>query len=391
MTRILISVFALFITVRLDAGTVGTYTPMTGTVNWASIQIMSELETVANEIAVVVNWTPGTRQTNNVGTNAASRANSMTNLWTYREMQDMIYLQYDDLWFGTNVLEGQTNRYALSALGGGGTYENNFYINDFYIASGLHTNGFRRATTNWPINWTNINDQHYQYGLMQSGDIVGPWIFDDIQRCFDNMNRIVSGGTWDDNTTLFSNRVSELATYTNWTEAVNNLTADWGDSRSYGSLPAARSQATYGQSDFPPYEFNYSLYAERTANKGYITPPGIGVARDIEYYARAVKPTPTVSAPRINVKIFDSNGDDVLEDQWHSWNTVSNFTPTSATHRAYASIYLGNTNLPLPTLVSAPATNEYRQTGYMIQGRIDKFYTDSMIAIEHFEWSYTRE
>ena len=50
----------------------------------------------------------------------------------------------------------------------------------FRYNSGL-TSGFRRATE-WPTDWTNYEDSAYSYGKIQRGDIVGPWIFADLQK-----------------------------------------------------------------------------------------------------------------------------------------------------------------------------------------------------------------
>jgi hypothetical protein len=47
--------------------------------------------------------------------------------------------------------------------------------------------GFRRAIE-WPSDWTDYNDPAYVsagYGPIQSGDIRGPWIFEDLHKAFD--------------------------------------------------------------------------------------------------------------------------------------------------------------------------------------------------------------
>jgi hypothetical protein len=49
--------------------------------------------------------------------------------------------------------------------------------------SGLY-DGFRRATT-WPSDWTDYDDPAYSYGVIQAGDIRGPWIFEDLQKGLD--------------------------------------------------------------------------------------------------------------------------------------------------------------------------------------------------------------
>jgi len=47
------------------------------------------------------------------------------------------------------------------------------------------TKGFRRATAYDPTisDWTDISDPMYEHGFLQPGDIIGPWIFVDLQNC----------------------------------------------------------------------------------------------------------------------------------------------------------------------------------------------------------------
>jgi len=384
MKRVAIVLCLLFVSAAAIAGTVGTYTPMTGTVNWASIQLMREVETVANEIALVVNGAPGMRDTNNVGTNAASAANTMTNLWTYREMQDMILSEYDELWYGAEALEGKTNFYALSALGGSGTYENQFYLLNFYAYVGISSNGFRRAVTNWPSNWTNLNDAAYSYGTMQAGDIVGPWILDDIQRCFDGMSRSVEEAAWyNDGTSITYYGESESA-YTNWNDLVAQVTANWASPDNVQSNNVQPSHFAFEDYSTTSEEWDLDVGAGRGKSRHLVS--GLGVFRVVEFYQRSQKST--ASGPRI-VTVFDDNGDDVLENTWHKWDVVTN-TPASSSEYVWSDLYLGS--LDLPNISGASSTNRiYR--GWFTGS---KYYLNSAnpnrpVVIQNFEWSYTRE
>lgn len=51
-----------------------------------------------------------------------------------------------------------------------------FTLATWRAAAGLNASGFRRATE-----WDGVNDPAWSYGWMQAGDIIGPWIFEDIQ------------------------------------------------------------------------------------------------------------------------------------------------------------------------------------------------------------------
>lgn len=63
---------------------------------------------------------------------------------------------------------------------------------DIYTLAGI-TGGFRRATS-WPTDWTNLNDAAFSHGLMQRGDIIGPWIIEDLRLCLDKILRIMKFG-----------------------------------------------------------------------------------------------------------------------------------------------------------------------------------------------------
>jgi hypothetical protein len=55
-----------------------------------------------------------------------------------------------------------------------------FDIDTWRAEAGIHADGFRRATT-WPTDWEDLDDPAYSYGTIQAGDIIGPWLFQDLQ------------------------------------------------------------------------------------------------------------------------------------------------------------------------------------------------------------------
>ena len=58
--------------------------------------------------------------------------------------------------------------------------------------------GFRRVSgANWPTDWTNYADAAYSYGPCQAGDIIGPWLWVDLQAAFKALKwtvRTLAGG-----------------------------------------------------------------------------------------------------------------------------------------------------------------------------------------------------
>jgi hypothetical protein len=57
-----------------------------------------------------------------------------------------------------------------------------FTLATFRSAAGLDASGFRRVPEG--VEWDGINDPVWSYGQMQAGDIIGPWIFEDLQKAF---------------------------------------------------------------------------------------------------------------------------------------------------------------------------------------------------------------
>ncbi len=51
-----------------------------------------------------------------------------------------------------------------------------------WTAAGLNPQGYRRATA-----WDGVTEPDWQYGYIQAGDIIGPWIIEDMQRVFSVM------------------------------------------------------------------------------------------------------------------------------------------------------------------------------------------------------------
>lgn len=68
----------------------------------------------------------------------------------------------------------------------------NFTLDNFYLAAGLVDDddnpvGFRRTNE-----WDGINEPTFEYGEIQRGDVIGYWIYEDLQKAFSAL-RWVSG------------------------------------------------------------------------------------------------------------------------------------------------------------------------------------------------------
>lgn len=72
-----------------------------------------------------------------------------------------------------------------------------FFIDAGITPEGSATFGFRRATSWDPEtdDWTDISDPMFSYGLMQKGDIIGPWIMVDLQNALSALKNTVKSVT----------------------------------------------------------------------------------------------------------------------------------------------------------------------------------------------------
>ena len=92
------------------------------------------------------------------------------------------------LWYAQQTQIETICVYFYDPTAGAGGYDGQATISPFTLATfraaaGLHSSGFRRAIAWDPTvdDWTDPNDPMYSHGLIQVGDILGPWIWVDLQ------------------------------------------------------------------------------------------------------------------------------------------------------------------------------------------------------------------
>ena len=110
-----------------------------------------------------------------------------------------------------------------------------FDFDTFCSAAGLNPAGFRRVRE-----WDGISAPTYEYGATQVGDIIGPWIFEDIQKGLSALrwtSEIVSGLTSSRSAgggSLFSCEHARDTQASTW--AISNWSGDVASSRIYSFL-----------------------------------------------------------------------------------------------------------------------------------------------------------
>jgi len=380
-------VFAILIisALPLFGGSISNYYDMATVSNWAAVGIDNQLVTVANQVVRAAR--AGAQEpTNVVGENAASAVERDYDHWTIWEMQNLVEDHYDDFIDPNtnNVLEGITNAAPAS-------YHNYTNFASFASEAGISSDGFRRVPGDaWPADWTDFGDGAYTNGKIQLGDIVGPWVQDDLQRCFDAMRirmHVNVDWVWTNST---ANRAYALESgiepdedYDSiWADAVAEFavnTQNWGGD---SDGPRTRVRILEGWSGTNKSIFvaisAFMMQLEAADSQDYITNANC----EVEFYARS-------TAYKVG-QDYDDNDQDILEDQWHQFGVTRTNPTTAVIH----SSVLGTLDTPTKPELNNPAypSEVDFYTGYKL---LDPTYalgwhSSRSATVVTYEWAYTR-
>lgn len=202
--------------------------------------------------------------------------------------------------------------------------------------------GFRRATT-LPANWMDFTDPAYSYGIMQPGDIIGPWVFLDLQRAFNRLIWTKATFTWD--LTGADGKYGRNLVNTSYADAMAGLAAAWPVTDYTGdSVPCG---VYYGENGWSAGWYDaLARTIEATGSMSLYA----GITRDIDWMTKCVP---------YNAGTWDDNGHDVANGTWKTWHTDAgdtDATPTSA--------MLGD-KLTLPD-AAAPGAGSYEWRGWLV-------------------------
>lgn len=162
----------------------------------------------------------------------------------------------------------------------------------FRAAAGLHPDGWRRST----------NGMDFSYGTIQSGDIRGPWIFEDLQKALSVLR-------WTAGETAWVDGESRAGEDYRW---IHNLDADWAEliaaveaEYDASSGPAGLGAWTYGIQDLLPEGCLAYARMARAQGKPRITAPS-----DFPHVFSAYINGRTIWA---STEIYDGHGDGIGE------------------------------------------------------------------------------
>ena len=149
------------------------FTPVTHGLSWANTQVVAEITVSIRDRYDAINASYVADDTDDrVPGDDATTIGPSTNDQSWLEWQNMLealpaHLRYID---PDQPIVGQPRAVTSMTLAA------------WRIKAGI-TNGFRRATSYDPAAdaWTDYADPMYSYGTIQEGDVMGPWIVQDLQ------------------------------------------------------------------------------------------------------------------------------------------------------------------------------------------------------------------
>jgi hypothetical protein len=145
-----------------------------------------------------------------------------------------LYSRWAELQAG---VEGLCSLFADCSAATDGKFDDATAIPAYTLASfrayaGIHANGVRRATAWDPSvdNWQDLSDPMFSHGVMQAGDIIGPWIWVDIQRMLTALKwTVVPGNSYFPVRYATCGFPSGGRSFESWTAALQELEASsWG-------------------------------------------------------------------------------------------------------------------------------------------------------------------
>ena len=258
-------------------------------------------------------------------------------------------------------------------------------------AIGLLGDGFRRVPGgSWPADWTDYADAAYEHGFVQEGDIIGPWLFKDLQ---DGLNLLVwtrLRPSWDG-----MHRRGQEQLGANWAAAKAAAETDYdnGDPAGFYQLRAA----TWGSKQMLGENVNYRATMQRSYGKLKLSIPNFAKSM-VDFYAQPELPYFAGENPATRPNdVFDDNGDGF--DEYHGLmkllQTVHNDDGSGEPDGGLPHIDIetgnfGDTNLNKPAWTDAPIAwdvNRYR--GYESVDYLEDPQTHIRYNVAVLRWNIT--
>lgn len=140
----------------------GNFTTITGTQDLQALSIINEIMNAYSERSQAI-W-----------------GSSVADIVAGTDIQDHAFWETIQTWCETNC----TSFVDHTATIIGETSVPMFTLTTWQDVAGI-PNGFRRVEGDlWPTDWTDYGNSAFTYGRIQAGDILGPWLWVDLQNAF---------------------------------------------------------------------------------------------------------------------------------------------------------------------------------------------------------------
>jgi len=288
----------------------------------------------------------------------------------------------------------QTNIPAFIEVGRGPNATGLVYTAaEFLVELGL-TNGWRAATSydSATNDWRDFNDAMYDTTITNTsyyaaaGEILGPWIVDDLQIALDGLRYYV------DQKVYIQPAWGRAEMTNNWVGASSDSVLTWAEAKSDAEASISTNTSTGGSYFSDPYMYTF----------GYVSAGYYHANFNADFSALSYKSVFTVAelantnmnelGGKIHIgafaimtdgsaRVFDANGFGLVENQWHLLDPI---VVTAGNTNDLASVALGAAIVPnwvSESLVTNTAGIVYQ--GFKVEGQND------MVILEP-EYSLTR-
>ena len=188
-------------------------------------------------------------------------------------------------------------------------------------AAGAGAANWRRYTTHPDDGGSDLG------GQMQAGDIIGPWVFEDLQKALNAM-------VWTQNSITYIDGASggryrgDRGTGSTWAVSKAGAEADW---HALGFGPHEGPIAgTAGKWSYPLQSDDWQAHGERRTRKCKLwSAIGTGINRAIDWHVYTIAARYSSIGWSGQVETFDANGEvdassnPITQDAWHRWRTES--------------------------------------------------------------------
>jgi len=271
---------------------------------------------------------------------------------------------------------------------------------EFLLALGL-TNGWRKATSYDPAtnDWRDLDDTMYGTGTNTSidivaGEILGPWIIDDLQKAlgglkywvsFDNV--VYADLSWVTNGLSVNYAYSDGDSTNSWAEAKSNAETGFTPSLERAGLPSKYTRG-YRFAFGITIEYGWRARARSQSAKLLISNIYRGSNNTVNVLGGTIRTAVYGDEPSVvrdRPFTFDSNGDDIENNKWTIFDSIS---VTAGNTNNFMSSTFGDTSLP--NWCSEPAITNTSPDDIVYQGYEVEGAWGELIIVEP-SFSYYRE